>query len=302
MKRQKPTDLAGKQSTTTGNYEHVIWISFWGNMGLAALKISMGILGYSRLLFADGLHSSANAIISITFLIGVIAGERPKDSEHPYGHHKAQYIFSCSVCLIILAAACYLFMLGIRGIRLISMSQFYIPNIIVVVVVFVSIIGNELLFRYTISASHKYDSVSLRSNAWDNRINIFSSMVVLMSLIGSMVGFWQLEQIGTIIIAIIIIWTCMRIFQRAFEGFMSKSLPAELTEKIKNIVKPVKGVRTISAVKTQLAGEKIYVDIVVGMDGTITIADASTITNRIKEKLFQNLKKIEDVRVELRSV
>jgi len=86
-------------------------------------------------------------------------------------------------------------------------------------------------------------------------------------------------------------------FQRAFEGLMSKALPTEITDKIKFIVESVKEVKTISTIKTQLAGEKICVDLVVGLDGTITTADANIIANKIRENLFQNLKKVERVRV-----
>jgi cation diffusion facilitator family transporter len=293
------TVLAAQQSTTTGSYEHVIWISFWGNLGLAILKIGTGILGYSTLLFADGLHSSANATISIVLLIGVIAGARPKDIKHPYGHHKAQYILSCTAGLIILIAACYLFMLGIRSMRWIDTTG---PNIIVLLVVIVSIFGNELLFRYGTYASREFDSGLLQSNAWNNRLNTFSSVVVLTSLLGAMVGFWRLEQLAIMIVAVIIIWTCMRIFQSAFEGLMSKALPAEMTDKIKRIVESVKEVKAISTIKTQLAGEKIHLDLVVVMDGTITTANAKIIVNKIRKKLLQEVKKVEQVRIGFESV
>jgi len=293
------TDLAGQKFTTTCSYGHVIWIIFWGNLGLAILKIGMGILGYSRLLFADGLHSSANAVISITLLIGIIASERPKDIKHPYGHHKAQYILSCVACLMIMGAGCYLLMLGIRGVKWISMTQ---PNIIAILVVIVSILGNELLFRYGTKQSYEFDSVLMRSNARNNRINAFSSAIVLVSLLGATVGFWQLGQLGTVIIAIIIIWTCVRMFQGAFEGLMSKALPTEMTDNIRLIVESVKGVKTVSSIKTQLAGEKINVDLMIGMDGTITTADANIIANKIRARLCRELKKVEQVRIGFKSI
>lgn len=247
------TALNKQQLSTTGSYGHVLWISFWGNLGLAILKIGIGILGYSRLLFADGLHSSANAVLSIIFLIGAVASERPKDIEHPYGHHKAQCILSCAACLIILAEACFLLMLGLRGLWYIRTVQ---PNIIAILVVIVSIFGNELLFRYGMNASQEFDSLLLRSNALNNRINIFSSILVLISIIGAMLEFWFLAQLGIIIIAIIIIWTSMRIFQRAYEVLMSGNFSEEISNRIKLIVESVKGVKKISTVKTQLAGKK----------------------------------------------
>jgi len=293
------TDLAARQSTTTGYYEHVLWIGFWGNMGLAILKISIGILGYSRLLFADGLHSSANALISITILIGLITSERPKDINHPYGHHNVRYILSFAICLIILSVACYLFILGLRDFMGRNMVQ---PNIIAITVVIVSIFGNELLYSYGINASRESDSVLLRLSVWNNRMNTFSSAVVLISLLGAMVGFWLLGQLGIIVIAVIIIWTCMRMFQIAFEALLNKSLSEDMTDRIKLIVMSIKGVKTISTVKTQLAGEKIYVDLVIGMDGNMTTGNANIIANKIRERLFRDLKTVERVRVGFKSV
>ena len=94
----------------------------------------------------------------------------------------------------------------------------------------------------------------------------------------------------------------MTMFQKAYEGLMHKALPAEITDKIKLIVESVKGVKTISTIKTQLAGEKIYVDLVIGMDGTITTVDANVIANKIRESLFKNLKKVDQVRVGFKSI
>jgi len=153
-----------------------------------------------------------------------------------------------------------------------------------------------------INASYEFDSMMLHVNAWDSRINTVSSSVVFISILGTMVGFRQLDQFGTIIIAIIVIWTCMRIFQRALGVFLSKTLPSEVKDKIKLIVESVEGVKTISDVKTQLAGGKIFVDLVIVMDETLTIANANIIVNKIREKLFQNLKRIENIRVEFKSV
>ena len=83
---------------------------------------------------------------------------------------------------------------------------------------------------------------------------------------------------------------------------MSRALPTEITDKIKLVVESVKEVKMISTIKTQLAGEKIYVDLVVGLDGTITTVDANVIAVKIKEKLLRNLKKVEQVRVGFKSI
>jgi len=133
-------------------------------------------------------------------------------------------------------------------------------------------------------------------------MNTFSSAVVLISLLGAMVGLWLLGQLGIIVIAVVIIWTSMRMFQIAFEALLNKSLSENMTDRIKHVVKSIKGVKTISTVKTKLAGEKIYVDLVIGMDGNMTTGNANIIANKIRENLFQNFKTVEQVRVGFKSV
>lgn len=292
-------DSAGHLNTIGDNsnrnsYERVVWISFWGNLGLAILKMCVGILGYSILLFADGLHSSANAIMSVTLLMGLRAAEKPEDMKHPYGYQKAQSIFLGVAGLIILAAGSYLFMIGLRRTGWAGIIQ---PHPIAILVVIVSILGNELMYRYGSHAGREFDSMLLSSNALNNRINTCSSIVVLLSLLAAMARFWQLEQIGTIIVAIIIISASVMILQRAYKSLMGAALPAETTDRIRRIAESVSGVKTVSTVNTQLSGENISVDLEIGLDANINAGKANIVANNVKEELFQRLKKVREVRV-----
>src|SRR5207248_318613 len=58
--------------------------------GLAALKIVMGLMAQSTSVVADGLESAADVLASGLVLLGLTLAAKPPDSNHPYGHGRAE--------------------------------------------------------------------------------------------------------------------------------------------------------------------------------------------------------------------
>src|SRR6476619_5252122 len=57
---------------------------------LAAIKIAAGILGHSTAVTADGLESAGDVFASGFVLLGLSVAAVPADSNHPYGHGRAE--------------------------------------------------------------------------------------------------------------------------------------------------------------------------------------------------------------------
>ena len=54
------------------------------NVMLAVLKTSIGILGHSPALLADGINSTSDVVYNIVVSVFVRAAHKPADDEHPY--------------------------------------------------------------------------------------------------------------------------------------------------------------------------------------------------------------------------
>ena len=65
------------------------WVGIVGNLLLAILKGSIGLIANSRALLADAVHSASDVVGSLAVLIGVRVAKVPPDKDHPYGHGKA---------------------------------------------------------------------------------------------------------------------------------------------------------------------------------------------------------------------
>src|SRR5215831_13370003 len=71
---------------------------------LAVIKIVAGILGHPTAVTADGLESAGDVFASGFVLLGLSVAAVPADSNHPYGHGRAETLTGLVIGLVLAAA------------------------------------------------------------------------------------------------------------------------------------------------------------------------------------------------------
>src|SRR5512145_2851684 len=79
------------------------------NIFLAALKVSIGILGHSPALLAEGVNSTSDVAYYVAVAIFMRLAHKPADEEHPYGHTQLESIASLVVGAFVLTTAVAIF-------------------------------------------------------------------------------------------------------------------------------------------------------------------------------------------------
>lgn len=75
------------------------------NVLLLLGKLTVGFFTKSQAMIADGCNSAGDVFASVTSLIGSSVAAKPQDSDHQFGHGKAEYIASMFIGLSMLAVA-----------------------------------------------------------------------------------------------------------------------------------------------------------------------------------------------------
>src|SRR5215218_3200940 len=94
--------------TTAELYRQARRAALWGiaiNAALGLVKLLGGIYGHSFALQTDAVHSLVDATISVTLLGALVYAERPADSDHPYGHSRAEPIIGAQVAVLLIVLA-----------------------------------------------------------------------------------------------------------------------------------------------------------------------------------------------------
>lgn len=265
-------------------------ISIIVNIILFVFKLLAGIIGNSKAMISDAIHSLSDIISTVIVIIGIWISRKESDDKHPYGHEK----FEC-IAAVILSAILFGVGVGILidgGKSLINFKDIAIktPSLVALIAAIVSIGIKEWMFHWTMNASKKENSGALLADAWHHRSDALSSVGALIGIAFSMFGLTIFDPIASIIISLFIIKAAWDILIDSISKMVDTSASDETIKEIVKIIEEEKEVKNIDSIKTRLFGSKVYVDIEIAVLGTLTVIKSHDIAERIHDNIEKNIK------------
>ena len=141
-------------------FARICWIVFWGNIGLALFKVTVGSFGNSPLLIIDGLNSAANAVVLTTIILSIQMSRKENINEkYPYGKGKVQYLVTLSVGVLLAIGASIIFALSMETLYA---SVSFEPTGTALAAALISVGGNLMLLRFLNQADLPNDKEELK--------------------------------------------------------------------------------------------------------------------------------------------
>ena len=264
------------------------------NLFLVAIKGAAGFLGHSNALIADAIESSSDILTSIIVVVGLKIAAKPADTDHPYGHGKAEPIAGLVVSLSLFGAAAVIIFRSIHEIAIPNSA----PESFTLWILVVAIIIKESLFRYVSSIGSSVGSIAVKNDAWHHRSDAITSTAafigISISLIGGK-GFEKADGIAALIASAIIIFNAFKMLKPAVMEIMDTAPPEDIKEKVIKVARQVDGVLYIDKCFVRKMGLEYFVDIHIIVDGNISVHDGHLISHNVKDTLIKKLPRIADV-------
>ena len=265
------------------------------NIFLAFIKIIAGILGKSSVMIADGLHSASDIITSMGVLIGNYISSKPFDKEHNYGHEKAETLVSFLLSIILVGVA---LSIGYEASKsLFNIEGIAIPTLLPLVVSIISILIKEYQYRITIRIAKKINSPALKADAWHHRSDALSSIAAFVGIGGAMLGFKILEPLASIVVALYVCKVGYDILKNAVNELMDVSIDETYENEIKKIAQLTEGVMNLGSLRTRKHGASAYVDLVICVDGKLTVTSGHDIATNLEKKIQNDINIVKGITV-----
>lgn len=264
------------------------------NIVLAAAKIVFGLWGHSQALVADGFHSLSDLLSDGLVLVAAHYGSRAADTDHPYGHGRIETAATLFLSLIIIITG-----LGIAADSIYDLIHLEKekPHYYVLCIAFFSLVLKEILYHYTLSYGRRINSELLMANAWHHRSDSASSAVVLLGVIGALFGYFYLDAMAALIVALLIAHMGINLGWSSVRELVDTGVDDETLTKIRHIILQIPGVCMLHQLRTRSMGGKILLDVHVLVSPKISVSEGHHIGQRVHYELMQQLGKISDVTV-----
>lgn len=193
-------DAVGRQSGFAG---------LFGNLILVAIKGLAGFLSGSVAITADALNNLTDCASSVLTLLGFSLAARGKDTKHPYGHGRMEYICGFVISILILFTG---ISVGIDACRQLLHPRHITVTGLTLAVLCISIFGKICMTWYVRYLNQKVSSPALKAVQDDN---LSDALVTAVTFIGIL----AVPYIDIPVDGILGILVCLVILKSGFTSF-----------------------------------------------------------------------------------
>ena len=272
------------------------------NVLLSVFKLFAGIYANSAAMVADAIHSITDLISTVVVVIGIkVAGKQP-DKEHPYGHERFESIATLVLVVLITSVGVGIGWAGVQTIITGDFTYIYAPGMLALIAAVVSIFIKEGLFWYVRAAAKKIDSSAMMADAWHSRADGLSSIGSFIGILGAMLGFPVLDSLAAVVICLFILKTAFSIALDAIGKLTDRACDDEIVEEMRNLIQAQESVEGIDRLRTRMFGNKIYVDVDICVDGSVTFEEAHDTAEKVHDTIENQFPKVKHCMVHVNPV
>lgn len=267
-----------------------------------ALKAGAFIVTGSVGLMSDALESVVNLVAALIALYALTVAARPADEDHAYGHTKAEYLASGFEGALILVAAASIAVTAVT--RLIDPQPIESLGIGAAISLLATLI-NLGAARVLGQAGRRYDSITLEADAQHLMTDVWTSVGVVAGVaLAEVTGWYRLDPIIALVVAVGIVWTGVSLVRRSLLGLLDTGLPEALRDEIVAILDAHRadGIN-YHALRTRQAGARRFISVHILVPGDWTVQQGHDLLEAIEEEIrasiprstvFTHLEPLED--------
>jgi len=276
-----------------------VYVGLVANIILAVSKTSIGILGHSPALLADGINSTSD--VASYLVVGAFMRQagKPPDHEHPYGHRQLESIAALVVGSFVITAAVAIFWNSINSIYDLWLgdSDFTGASLIALWVALFSVLIKLGLTIFTRRIGRETGNVAVMALAYDHRNDLYSSLAATLGIILGRMGYLWVDPLAGALVALFVLRTGIEIIRDSSYDLMD-TVPAQtLADQITNLIQNVRGVKQIEEIHAHRFGPYLVVNVTIGIDGNISVAKGDAIASQVEEVLYQDIELLRRVYV-----
>ncbi|MFD1177160.1 cation diffusion facilitator family transporter [Paenibacillus puldeungensis] len=261
--------------------ERGAWVSISAYLLLSAFKLISGYYFASSALLADGFNNLTDIVASVAVLIGLKISRKPPDSDHAYGHFRAETIAALVASFIMAMVGIQVIIGAVRSLMEGAKSE---PDIISAAIASVCAVAMWGVYWYNQRLAKQINNRALMAAAKDNLSDAMVSVGAAIGIIGAQFGLPWLDIVAAIAVGLLICKTAWEIFRESThnltDGFDEKDL-----RDLRSSIARISGVEGIKDLKARVHGNHVLVDVVIEVNPHLTVTEGHDISDRVEEQM-----------------
>ncbi|WP_044407088.1 cation diffusion facilitator family transporter [Thiomicrospira microaerophila] len=235
-------------------------------------------------ILASLLDSMLDVLASVMILIAVRYAQVPPDSEHRFGHGKAEPLAALAQSVFIAGSAFYLFIY--------AAERFFNPRPVEQVGLGLMIMVFSLILTLVLVGFQRYvvrrtQSTAIKADSLHYISDIAANGVVIVGLLLMVWGLDWVDPVLGMLIALVIAWSAFKLAKESANQLLDIELPIEMREQVQQIIRSHRGVEGFNDLRTYRSGPNIFIQVDLELDDRMPLVKAHLIAEEVTDRIKQ---------------
>ena len=258
------------------------------NIAIALVVIAIKYLAYSVsgsvALFSDALESVVNIMTAVTAFAAIRLSAKPADSDHPFGHHKAEFLAAMFEGAMI-AVAAVLILIKARG-AFVGGGKLEHSALGIGLNIVASILNGAWAWML-INRGRSWRSPALVADGQHLFTDVITSVGVVAGLAVAVLTGWHiLDPLIAAVVALNILWMGYKIAVQSMSHLLDEAASPAIEQRIRHVIE-ANGSGALEAhdIRTRQAGRALFIEFHLIVPGSMTVENAHAICDRLEDAI-----------------
>ncbi|MGA9004644.1 MAG: cation diffusion facilitator family transporter [Pseudolabrys sp.] len=259
--------------------EQVALSSIAASAGLTVAKALVGFATGSLAILSEAGHSLIDLGATVMTYIAVRISGKPADEEHHYGHGKVEAVSALAETALLFLLSGVVIWEAVK--RLIEHEGHVVEATVWAFgVIIASIVVDFFRARALSHTAKKTSSHALEADALHFSSDLWSSLAVLIGLVGVHYGLAWADSVAALVVATLVCVAGWRLGKRTIDT-LTDVAPPGASEEITAIATRVPGVVRVEQVRARAVGGQTFIDLGVAVSRTLPLDRVSALKEDI---------------------
>ncbi|WP_350312918.1 CDF family cation-efflux transporter FieF [Dickeya fangzhongdai] len=235
-------------------------------------------------LLASLVDSLVDIAASLVNLLVVRYSLQPADTEHTFGHGKAESLAALAQSMFISGSALFLLLTGAQ--HLITPQPLQGPELGMWITI-IALVVTGLLVAFQRWVIRKTHSQAVRADMLHYQSDVLMNGAILLSLALSWKGVNWADAVFALGIGVYILGSALRMAYEAIQVLLDRALPDEERQEIVNIVSSWPGVRGAHQLRTRRSGPTRFIQLHLEMADNLPLVESHQIADELEQALLK---------------
>ncbi|NPE58469.1 CDF family cation-efflux transporter FieF [Dickeya dadantii] len=235
-------------------------------------------------LLASLVDSLVDIAASLVNLLVVRYSLQPADTEHTFGHGKAESLAALAQSMFISGSALFLLLTGAQ--HLITPQPLQGPELGMWITI-VALVATGLLVSFQRWVIRKTHSQAVRADMLHYQSDVLMNGAILLSLALSWKGINWADAVFALGIGVYILGSALRMAYEAIQALLDRALPDEERQEIVNIVSSWPGVSGAHQLRTRRSGPTRFIQLHLEMADNLPLVESHQIADELEQALLK---------------